>query len=93
MDEPKVASKEINEDFGNFEDLMKLEKYKGGKFTDYSGQEEFELFQPKVSEADPHRKVINVSMLYGSSKKAGPPVEERVRQKFSHKRVFGHKTN
>lgn len=92
LDLPKQPEEMKLEYFGDYEDLMKDERYKGGTFVDVPSEGTFEYTQGKVDEPDRQRKVINVAMLYGANKPTGPAVLEKKRERFSHKRVFGHKS-
>jgi hypothetical protein len=62
-------------------------------FEDLPDVKRFELTAPKgYKEPDLQRKVIQIGMLFGPNKPAGPASFVKKRQRFGHKRVFGHKT-
>lgn len=81
----------ILESFGNFEDLLKDEKYRGGTFEEIVSDGKRTYSAPKIKENVSQRKKVNMSMLFGPGKPAGPPCLVKVKQRFSHRRVFGHK--
>lgn len=95
LDKPREIPPFIPEGVGKFEDLLADPRYQGGELIDIPAdqQDDFEYTQGKVKEADPRKKFIKVSMLYGPEKPAGPVGFEKKRQRFSHSRVFGHKAD
>jgi hypothetical protein len=85
---------ESSDDFGDFDELLKSGEFSNGTFTDITDKESFEIFQPDVKEAggkaaDKSRKVIRAASLFGLDKVAAPMPATKVRQRFSHTRVFG----
>jgi hypothetical protein len=87
---------ETSDDFGDFDELLKSGQFANGTFTDITDKESFELFQPEVKEAggkaaDKSRKVISPASLVGLDKVTAPMPATKVRQRFSHTRVFGVK--
>jgi hypothetical protein len=94
LDKPQGPREYIPEGFGEFDELLKDERWQGGTFEDVPMDGVFEYTQGKINladEPDRHRRIVNVASLYGAHKSVGPAVVPKKRQAFSHKRVFGHK--
>lgn len=72
---------------------MNDERYKGGVFEDIPDDGVFEINGPKLKEPNPQRKKIQIRMLFGAAKPAGPASVVKKKERFSHRRVFGHKGN
>ena len=96
LDQPRVEN-EVNEYYGaNFNELLKLDKFKNGEFVDITDVDEITIGGERVEKHELHAdhpwyKTVNVSLLYGNHVKCAPAYVRHVKQPFSHTRVFGKK--
>jgi hypothetical protein len=95
----KTSKKPISvQPYGDFEYIKKqmdpekgdfMITLKGPNQTTMTGDEIVNLLQGDRNS----KKTINISMLYGSNKSAGfLPSTHHKKKNFSHKRIFGHKS-
>ncbi len=83
--------------YGDFNYLQKnMDADRGDFMITLKGKDQTKLSAEQITqmlEGDSNsRKVVNVSLLFGSNKSAGMlPHKHNKKQNFSHKRVFGNK--